>query len=98
MREKPVLLAMLACSCVLIVSYWAQAEQPPQKVPVPDAVTAQPLLAQVKRLEQALDAIGDPLPEIIKSSLKSLQPDQGDAAVTAAVQKLLDPSCLMAIG
>jgi len=83
---------------MLIAVYWAQAEQPPQKIPVPDAVTAQPLLAQVKRLEQALDAIGDPLSEGIKSSLKGLQPEQGDVAVTAAVQKLLDPSCLMAVG
>ena len=98
MSEKPVVLVMLACLCMLIAVYWAQAEQPPQKIPISDAVTAQPLLAQVKRLDQALDAIGDPLSETIKSSLKALQPEQGDATVTAAVQKLLDPLCLLAVG
>jgi len=98
MNENRVVFLFSFFFSAFLMCYWAQAEQPPQKIPAPDAVTAQPLLAQVKRLDQALDAIGDPLSETIKSSLKALQPEQGDAAVTAAVQKLLDPLCLMAVG
>lgn len=94
MRTKIIVVTWFSSVLTLAAVCWLQAEQPPKNQEV---VTAQPLMAQVKRLETALDTIGDPLSDSIKSSLKALQPEQGDAMVTAAVQKLLDPLCLLSV-
>ncbi|MFT3881846.1 MAG: hypothetical protein QM703_19585 [Gemmatales bacterium] len=94
MRTKLIVVTLFSSVLTLAAVCWLQAEQPPKHQ---EAVTAQPLLAQVKRLETALDTIGEPLSESIKSGLKALQPEQGDAAVTDAVMKLLDPLCLLSV-
>lgn len=68
-----------------------------QAGPTITSVSAQPLLAQVNRLSEALEAIGDPLSSANQDALKALKPEQGDAVVTGAVQKQLDSLCLMCI-
>lgn len=98
MSQNMILLKMVPFVLVCAGLIGLQAEQPPQKIPPVSSVTAQPLLAQVMRLDQARDQIGDPLPESIKAGLKKLQPEQGDGVVTAEVQKLLDPLCLLTVG
>ena len=55
-------------------------------------VPAQPLLAQVNRLVQALETAGDPLPAAVTEAIKKLTPDQ---ASVAEVRKVLDPLCLL---
>lgn len=60
-------------------------------------VEAQPLLAQVKRLTQALDFLGQPLPAETRKALEALTEDDGDEKVAAAVQKHLDPLCAAAV-
>ena len=92
MRTRLIVLTMFSSVLTLAAMCWLQAEQPPKNQ---EAVTAQPLLAQVKRLEQALDTIGEPLHDSIKTGLRGLQPEDGDTKVTAAVQKVLDPLCLL---
>lgn len=68
--------------------------QPPAKV---NDVPAQPLLAQVARLVQTLEIVGDPLPEPTQKALATLKADQPSAVVAAEVQKLLDPHALLQI-
>ncbi len=65
-------------------------------LPSVKSVEAQPLLAQAKRLAQALDSLGQPLPTTTAESLAALKAKDGDAAV-AKVQALLDPLCFAAV-
>lgn len=57
-------------------------------------VEAQPLISQAKRISQALDNIGQPLPAATRAALDALQEKAGNEAIAAEVQKLLDPACL----
>lgn len=57
-------------------------------------VEAQPLLAQVKRLQQALEFLGQPVSAETKKTLDSLRESDGPAKVSEAVQKSLDPLCI----
>ncbi len=57
---------------------------------------AQPLIAQAKRLDTALDYLGQPLPADTRKALASLTADQGETAVRT-VQRLLDPHCLAVV-
>lgn len=72
-------------------------QQKGSELPQVASVEAQPLLAQLKRLDEALEAAGNPLPLTIKESLKKLRPEHGDAVVAAEIQKLFDDMCLMTI-
>ena len=67
------------------------------KWPMAGRVEQQPLAAATERLIQALEFVGSPLNPASKTNLdQALQlPDEADA--TVAVQKLLDPLCLVAI-
>ena len=65
-------------------------------LPAVKTVEAQPLLAQATRLAQALDTLGQPLPEATAKILMALNAKDGDAAV-AKVQALLDPLCMVAV-
>jgi hypothetical protein len=84
------LLTCLGC-CIILGTMLAQ---PPAKV---SDVPAQPLLAQVARLVQTLEIVGDPLPEPTQKGLATLNADQPSVTVAAAVQKLLDPYALLQI-
>lgn len=65
--------------------------------PILAKVEAQPLLAQANRVRQALDQLGQPLPNETRQSLESLTASLGDAQVAAGVQRILDPFCVAAI-
>jgi hypothetical protein len=60
-------------------------------------VERQPLEAQVKRLVQALDLLGAPLPAADQAALKKAAQDSDKARAVAAVQAVLDPHCLAAV-
>jgi len=47
-------------------------------------VEAQPLLAQARRVAQALDFLGQPLPPAARKSLDDLQVGDGDEKIAAA--------------
>src|SRR5947209_13337304 len=59
----------------------------------PVAVEGQPLAANVRRLEQALDYLGAPLPSATREALQAV----GVARDAAAIQRLLDPHVLLLV-
>lgn len=65
--------------------------------PASPAVAAQPLISQALRMAKALDAAGQPLQEADRKALEGLREGQGDADVTAAVEKILDSRCMAAV-
>ena len=76
----------------------AQPESTASPWPIATPVNRQPLLVQTMRLAEALDYIGNPLPDATKQALKELQrSDADDAAVTARIEELLDPLCLAGV-
>ncbi len=70
---------------------------PEQSWPMVDRVDAQPLLLQIHRLTEALDYIGNPLPDETKEKLRALANVDDDGEVAATIQQLLDPICLAAV-
>ncbi len=65
--------------------------------PVAPKIEAQPLLAQARRVAQALDFLGQPLSDEAKKTLAELKVGDGDQKVAATVQKILDPLCVAAV-
>jgi len=66
-------------------------------LPVVEKVAAQPLLAQVKQVEEALEFLGDPLPPAAKQAIAAAADAGDEAKVVRAVQEALDPYCLVGI-
>ena len=64
--------------------------------PLVASVEAQPLLAQVRRLDAAMESLGQPLPAATRTAVATLKEKDGDHAV-ARVQELLDPHCLAVV-
>src|SRR5579863_4671953 len=60
-------------------------------------VEAQPLAAAVERLIEALDYAGAPLPAADREALKAALKETKDAKLAAAVQKVLDPFCVVGV-
>src|SRR5262245_54696450 len=79
-------LAVLAAASLLAANAAAQD-------PAPVAVEGQPLAANARRLEQALDYLGTPLPPETRKALQVACADR-DAA---RIQRLLDPHVLLAV-
>jgi hypothetical protein len=68
-----------------------------QSLPMVETVEAQPLLAQVKRIVEAMEFLGTPLPAATIAGLESAGRESDDARVAKAVQAALDSHCLMAL-
>lgn len=66
-------------------------------LPSSSTVEAQPLLASIARLIEAMDYVGSPLPEHVVTELKNLTAADDAAFVTNRVQELLDPLCLAGV-
>lgn len=69
---------------------------PAQKLPAVVGVEAQPLLSQVGRLRDAMDVLGEPLPQSARKLLKAAESAPDDARAALLVQQALDPLCLAA--
>lgn len=69
----------------------------PFSLQAPAAVEAQPLLAQVRRLNEALHSLGAPLSEPARRLLLQAQAARDDATVARLVQQALDPLCLATV-
>src|SRR5687767_9972357 len=87
---------LVALACVLCVMAVGRA-QDETKLPMVKEAETQPLLAQVKRVAEALDYLGVPLREADKAALEAAARQTDAAAATAAVQKVLDPYCLVGV-
>jgi hypothetical protein len=84
---------LLACVVFLISSSWLPADD----LPIVRGVEAQPLKAQVKRVAEALDYLGEPLTKEQAVALdKAVAIMNADEAIEA-IQKVLDARCLMGV-
>jgi hypothetical protein len=66
-------------------------------LPIVRGVAAQPLKAQVKRVADALDFLGEPLTKEQQSALDKAVANTNDDDAIEAIQKVLDPRCLMGV-
>jgi hypothetical protein len=66
-------------------------------LPTVARVERQPLEAQVKRLVQALDLLGAPLPAADQTALKKAVAESDDAKAVAGLQAVLDKHCLAGV-
>ncbi len=94
---RPQRFAIMATIVVgfVTVSPSRAAEEPP--LPMADPVDAQPLLAQVARLRQAMKTTGDPFPAEVETGLDRLTGETDAKTVTSAIQRVLDPLCLATV-
>ena len=96
MRHRHFLwLVSLALACVTVTCPAARRLHA-ELATVTDA-EVQPLLQQTKRLAEALDFLGRPLPAAAKESLQRAQRETDDQKVLSLVQKTLDPFCLFGV-
>jgi hypothetical protein len=87
------LASRLGLPLILISSALPAAET----FPLVRAVEKQPLLAQVSRLQEALEFIGQPLKAAVREQLAAAAHQDSAAGVAAAIQSALDPLCLGAV-
>src|SRR4051812_44281166 len=66
-------------------------------VPLIDDVPSQPLWAQARRIIEALDYLGNPLPEVDNAALDAAAKTGDGPTLVKAIQKTFDPHCLLAI-
>src|SRR5262245_14375326 len=70
---------------------------PAADLPRVTKVELQPLAAQVKRIEQALEYLGNPLSEADRKALNDARNAQDKADGIAAIQAILDKHCLAGV-
>src|SRR5439155_12136438 len=87
----------IAVLTIVILALFAPAADAPAAFPQVASVESQPLLAQITRLRQALDAIGEPLPRDVQTALDKLGDEKDSAKVTREAQRILDPFCAFVI-
>jgi hypothetical protein len=75
----------------------AQAREAAAPLPLVEKVEAQPVLAQVGRLSEALDHLGNPLPAPTKAALKRAAQAGDETLSVRLVQEALDPHCLLMV-
>jgi hypothetical protein len=73
------------------------ASLPAADLPRVTKVEFQPLAAQVKRLLDALDYLGNPLPEADRKALNDARTAKDKADAIAAIQTILDKHCLAGV-
>ena len=66
-------------------------------LPVVTDVEAQPLVAQVKRLIEALETLGNPLTDADRQAIQTAIEAKDDESVCTAIQAVLDPHCLLGV-
>lgn len=89
-RYFPALAFLVAC--------FAAGAANAEELPVVTKVEFQPLAAQVTRILQSLDLIGEPLPAADKAALdKILSTTTGGVSQVEAIQAILDRHCLIGV-
>ncbi|MBM4005098.1 MAG: hypothetical protein FJ295_17720 [Planctomycetes bacterium] len=68
-----------------------------ESLPLVDGVEAQPLKAQVRRVVDALDFLGEPLTGEQKSQLQQALDDTNDQRAVKRIQQILDPLALLGV-
>src|SRR5262245_33350672 len=78
---------------LLSLTPWAAAEE----LPLIKGVEAQPLKAQVRRLAEALDYLGEPLSATEKAAVEKAVANMNAEEAVEQIQKVLDPRCLAGV-
>ena len=68
-----------------------------QEIAIVDEVEAQPLKSQVRRVIEALEFLGQPLPEKSRTSLGAALATTDEMESVRAIQKVLDQHCIAAV-
>src|SRR4051794_2812782 len=68
-----------------------------ESLPLIEAVDFQPLSAQVRRVVEALDMLGQPLPEAVKQGIARAERSTDRRAAVKAIQQALDEHCLIGV-
>jgi hypothetical protein len=76
------------------VSFSARRRPQAAAPPLIENVAAQPLVAQVKRIVEALDYLGEPLPAKTRAAVERAMQEMDEAKLLRGVQAALDPHCL----
>src|SRR5438477_3182839 len=87
MHFAAIALGLLLCSI-------ARAADP---LPVVSKVALQPLAAHVKQLAEALDYLGNPLPEQVQQNLALALKEPVPEKQVQLIQQILDPLCLVGV-
>jgi hypothetical protein len=82
---------------LLITAVLCGAVARAESLPLVEAVELQPLGAQITRLMQALEMIGEPLPAGESSELKRLVQSPNTAKTVQRIQQLLDAHCIAGV-
>lgn len=77
----------------ILMATQANATEPKEDLDVP----AQPLLAQVHRVSEALDVVGRPLNAESQQRISNAKQSESPADVLRTVQEIFDPLCLMVV-
>jgi hypothetical protein len=102
-RRPPPMCPSMGLLLVPIALACLGADDPPaapgqaRSMPMASGVEAQPLLAQLRRVRDAMTSIGNPLPVDVAERLDAIGRMTDAEAVCAEVQKALDGLCLVAI-
>src|SRR5687768_15642450 len=82
---------------ILYVLMLVTAVRAADPLPVVNKVAAQPLAAQVKQLMEALDYLGNPLPQASRAAVDAALKENDPAKQVQAIQEALDPFCLIGV-
>ena len=85
------------CLLVAVVVGSVTVARAQDSLPQVKDVERQPLVAQVKRLAEALDYLGVPLSNADRTALDAAGNEMDSAAAAASIQKVLDPHCLAGV-
>ncbi len=80
----------------IAIAGWASSLQA-QAVPIVSEVAAQPLVAQVKRLVEAMEFLGEPLSADTVKAIDQAAAEQDESAIVKRVQEIVDPLCLAVV-
>src|SRR6187549_963688 len=90
---RRLLLPLLLASSALLIARTAAAEE----LPILRGIEAQPLKAQVRRVAEALDYLGEPLSDDDRRTLDRAAAIMNEDEATEAIQKVLDKRCLAGV-
>src|SRR4051812_14734547 len=83
----------LSLLAVLVLAHPGRADE----LPVVADVEFQPLAAQVRQVVEALDMLGQPLPEAARARLDRALGSTGGPESVRTIQEVLDPLCLVGV-
>ncbi len=82
---------------MVFIALLASGQVRADELPIVDGVELQPLKAQIERLSAALEMLGEPLTADQRKGLNAAQAEMDPIKASGAIQKILDPLCLVGV-